>query len=108
MSRNSKASTAPKASGPKTRMASTRNRMPVGSLPFSTEMFARVGDLSGHGAGRNRHGRGEEDLRFLMAHPAGEVAVGGADAFHRRIHPAECVDRPAQASRATGVFRHLH
>src|SRR6266436_2182874 len=42
-----------------------------------------------------------------MSHPPGKIAIGGADAFHRRIHPAKSVHRSAQACGATGVLGHL-
>src|ERR1043166_1517097 len=43
-----------------------------------------------------------------MAHPSWEIPIGGADALERSVHPTESIDRPAQASGATGVFSHLH
>ena len=60
----------------------------------------RVGDRAGDGTGRHGQRAGQEHLRFLVAHAAGEVAVGRADAAHRRVQPAEGVARPAQAGGA--------
>jgi len=39
-----------------------------------------------------------------MAHASREIPVGCADTFHRRVHPPERVDRPAETSCATCVF----
>jgi len=35
-------------------------------------------------------------LRFLVAHAAGEIAVGRADATNRRFQPSKGIRRPAQ------------
>ena len=71
-------------------------------------VFARVGDLAGEGAGGDGGRRSKEDLGFFVTHAAGEVPVGRADTFHRRIHAAKGVDRAAEAGGAAGVFGHLH
>ena len=43
-----------------------------------------------------------------MAHAAREISVGRTDAFHRRIHPAESIDRPAETRGAARILSHLH
>ena len=64
--------------------------------------------MAREGAGGDGVGRGEEDFRFLVAHAAGEISVGGRDAIHRLVHAAEGVNRAAEAGGAGGVLRHLH
>src|SRR5207248_11777158 len=63
----------------------------------SPQILARVGDDAVHGAGGHGQRAGQEDARLLVAHAAGEVAVGRADAAHRAVEPAERVAGPAQA-----------
>src|SRR5437762_11849837 len=74
----------------------------------STQILARISDFTGDGAGGDGRRGGQKDLRFLMTHPPREVPVGGADAFERRVHAPKGVHRPAQASCAARVLRHLH
>src|SRR3954454_20455866 len=57
------------------------------SRPGSAHEVARVGDGAGHGAGRDGERAGQVDLRLLVAHPPGEVAVGPADAGQRGVEP---------------------
>ena len=74
----------------------------------STPVFAGIGDPAGQRARRDGRGRGQEHLRFLVAHAAGEITVRGADALHGCVHAAEGVHRAAQTCGATGVLGHLH
>src|ERR1017187_1156326 len=85
---------------------SSLTRIRVNSIP---QILARVGDLAGQGARRHRHRRGEEHLRFLVAHAAGEIAVRRADALYAGlVDAAKRVYRAAETRGAPGVFRHLH
>ena len=70
-------------------------------------MFPWIGDFASEGARSNRGRGGEEHLRFLVAHATGEIAIGGADAFHRGIHTAESIHRATETGSATSVFSHL-
>src|SRR6266542_6034396 len=74
----------------------------------STQVFSRVGYPAVHRAGGDRKWRSQEYLRFLVAHPAWKIPIRCADALQWRIHAAEGVNRPPQASGAAGVFGHLH
>src|SRR6266498_1719903 len=74
----------------------------------STQVFSRISYPAGHRAGGDRKRRGQEDLRFLVAHTAREIPIRGADALQWRVHAAESVNRPPQAGSAAGVFGHLH
>ena len=87
---------------------SGENLAPDGPRTASAHKLPRVSNFASNGAGRHRHRGSQKDLRFPMAHAPGEIPIGRADAFHRRVHAAERVGRPAQASRTTGVFSHLH
>src|SRR5262245_23275282 len=53
----------------------------------------RIGDGPGQGAGGDGQGAGEENTGLLVAHAAGKVAVGGADAAQGLVEPAESVAR---------------
>src|SRR5438045_361595 len=70
--------------------------------------LARVGDLAGDRAGRNRGGRGQKNLALFVTHAAWKITIGRADAFHWRIHAPERIDRTAKAGGAAGIFGHLH
>src|SRR6516162_5213627 len=72
-----------------------------------TQVLARISDVTRQRAGSNGGGRGQEHLRLFMAHAPRKIPVGGADAFKRRVHPAERVHWPAEAGRASGVLSHL-
>src|SRR5438477_5375374 len=93
------------------RSAPSGQRTPESSrnkAPASAQKLPRISDSAGDRAGRHCHGGGQKHLRFLVPHAAWEIAVGGADALHRRVDPAELVGRSAQARGATGVFGHFH
>src|SRR5262245_58741355 len=66
-------------------------------LPRLRQVLARVGDLTRQGAGRHGQRTGEVDAGLLVAHAAGEVAVGGADAAEGAVEPAKRVAGAAQA-----------
>src|SRR5271166_6679884 len=71
-----------------------------GAAARSTEVFARVSDPAGKGGRGNSVGAGQEDLGLLVAHAAGEVPVGGADALHGGIEATKGIDRAAEAGGA--------
>src|SRR3954466_8740919 len=66
----------------------------------SLQVLARVGDLPAQRAGGHGERAGQVDTRLLVAHAAGEVAVGGADAAQGLVETAERVAGPAQAGGA--------
>ena len=72
------------------------------------QVFTRIGDFAGDRAGGDGGGRGKKDLRLFVAHAAGEVPVGRADALQRRIDAAKGIHRPTQARSTAGILRHLH
>src|SRR5262249_40512556 len=67
---------------------------------LSDQTFPPVRDLALDGARVHRERTGEEHTRFFVAHAAGEIAIGGANARHGGIEPAEGIGGASQASRA--------
>ena len=72
------------------------------------QVLPRVGDLAGQRACGDGCGRGKKDLGFFMSHATRKIAVGGADAFHGRVHSAKSIDRSTQAGGAACILSHLH
>src|SRR3989442_15578980 len=72
------------------------------------QILPGIDNSAGDSARRDGRRRGEKYLAFLVAHAARKVAVGGANALHRRIHATEGVHRTAEAGGATGILGHLH
>src|SRR5262249_38269854 len=81
---------------------------PPEAQPLSSQKLAGISDLPRERASRDRCGTRQKDLTFLMAHPTGKVAIGGADALQGTVHPPESIHWAAQTGRTAGVFRHLH
>jgi hypothetical protein len=78
------------------------------SAAKSGEVFSGIGDVAGEGTGGHGGRRGQKDLRFLVAHAAGKVSIGGTDAFQGSIHAAKGIDRAPEAGCTTCIFGHFH
>src|ERR1700686_4317488 len=73
---------------------------------FLDDVFPRIGDLALERTGGNSQRAGQVDAGFLVAHAAGVITVGSADAAQGAVEPAERVAWPAQAS-GTGRWAEL-
>src|SRR5207245_11254157 len=83
-----------------TAVPSASTGRPPAARRRSLQELARIGDRPDDGAGGHGERAGQVHPRLLVAHAAGEVAVGGADAAQRLVEPAERVGRTAQAGGA--------